>query len=236
MKEKLIHTIWSIIVLLVLFTVFFQSHPERFLRREEEPVSLSETENADINISFTGKRAGEDIPHLMGTEEFAAQYPFNYFTVEPVEIIPTGVYELARWRQSTGVVNRRTWNYPQVTTSVLWAMTGYNQYFICEFPDGSHALALYDKGMVMDGAEKGSYILPISVRAGVNSSARPYLMSICEEYGVDNMNVIYAFDDVWYREHSGQILLLRLGIIGGFVVAVSLLWAFLVDGRKRKKG
>lgn len=87
MKEKLIHTIWSIIVLLVLLTVFFQSHPERFLRREEEPVSLSETENADINISFTGKRAGEDIPHLMGTEEFAVQYPFNYFTVEPVKII-----------------------------------------------------------------------------------------------------------------------------------------------------
>ena len=26
---------------------------------------------------------------------------------------------------------------------------------LCEFPDGSHALALYDKGMVMDGTEKG---------------------------------------------------------------------------------
>lgn len=76
-----------------------------------------------------------------------AQYPFEQFTVEPVNAVPTGVYELARWRSSTNLVGRRTRSCSQATTNRLWAMTGYNEYTIIEFPDGTRALALFDRGL-----------------------------------------------------------------------------------------
>ena len=147
--------------------------------------------------------------------DFMAQYPFSQFTVEPVNAIPTGVYELARWQSSTAVVGHRTRNYSQATTSALWAMTGYNEYYIIEFPDGTYALALFDRGIVADLAKGKAVTLPVSARAGVNTNAKPYLQDICTEYGADLENVVYAFDDDWYKEHSSQILLIRLGIIAG---------------------
>lgn len=155
-----------------------------------------------------------------------AQYPFSEFTVEPVSAVPTAVYELARWRSSTAVVGHRTHNYSQATTSALWAMTGYNEYYIIEFPDGTHALALFDRGLAAELAKGKAVTLPISARAGVNTYAKPYLQDICAEYGADLENVVYAFDDGWYEEHSGQILLIRLGVVAGLIVAGAVLWAF----------
>ena len=102
--------------------------------------------------------------------------------MEPVNAVPTGVYELARWRSSTAVVGHRTRNYSQATTSALWAMTGYNEYYIIEFPDGTHALALFDRGLAADLAKVKAVTLPISARAGVNTYAKPYLQDICAEY------------------------------------------------------
>lgn len=164
-----------------------------------------------------------------------AQYPFSQFTVEPVSAVPTGVYELARWRSSTAVAGRRTRSYSQATTSVLWAMTGYNEYYIIEFPDGTHALALFDRGLAADLAKGKVVTLPISARVGVNTYARPYLQNICAEYGADLENVVYAFDDGWYEEHSGQILLIRLGVVIVIIVAVAVLWAFGDGLLKRKR-
>ncbi len=163
-----------------------------------------------------------------------AQYPFEQFTVEPVNAVPTGVYELARWRSSTAVVGHRTRNYSQATTSALWAMTGYNEYYIIEFPDSTHALALFDRGLAADLAKGKTVTLPISARAGVNTYAKPYLQDICAEYGADLENVVYAFDDGWYKEHSGQILLIRLGVVAGLIVAGAVLWAF-GDGLLKEK-
>ena len=164
-----------------------------------------------------------------------AQYPFEQFTVEPVNAIPTGVYELARWRSSTAVVGRRTRNYSQATTNRMWAMTGYNEYTIIEFPDGTHALALFDRGLAADLAKGKAITLPISARTGVNPYAKPYLQDICAEYGADLENVVYAFDDGWYKEHSGRILLIRLGVTAGVIVAGAVLWAFGDGLLKRKK-
>ncbi len=60
----------------------------------------------------------------------------------------------------------------------------------------------------------------------MNTYAKPYLQDICAEYEADLENVVYAFDDGWYKEHSGQILLIRLGVTAGIIVAVAVLWAF----------
>lgn len=235
MRSKIIHTIGSIAALLAVLTIFFSIRPEGFLRRNEAAVTKTEIEAAGAAVTFTGKKAGTDIPRVTGAEDFMAQYPFSQFTVEPVNTVPTGVYELARWRSSTAVVGRRTRSYPQATTNRLWAMTGYNEYTIIEFPDGTHALALFDRGLAADLAKGNAVTLPISARVGVNTYAKPYLQDICAEYGADLENVVYAFDDGWYKEHSGQILLIRLGVTAGIIVAGAVLWAFGYDLLKRGK-
>ena len=157
-------------------------------------------------------------------------------TQAEVNAVPTGVYELARWRSSTNLVGRRIRNYSQATTNRMWAMTGYNEYTIIEFPDGTHALALFDRGLAADLAKGKAVTLPISARAGVNTYAKLYLQDICAEYGADLENVVYAFDDGWYKEHSGRILLIRLGVTAGVIVAGAVLWAFGDGLLKRKKG
>ena len=234
MRSKILYTVGSIAALLVVLTIFFSIRPEGFLRRNEAAVTKAEIEAAGAAVTFTGKKAGADIPRVTGAEDFMAQYPFEQFTVEPVNAVPTGVYELARWRSSTAVVGHRTRNYSQATTSALWAMTGYNEYYIIEFPDGPHALALFDRGLAADLAKGKAVTLPISARAGVNTYAKPYLQDICAEYGADLENVVYAFDDGWYKEHSGQILLIRLGVVAVIIVAVAVLWA-LGDGLLKRK-
>lgn len=233
MHSKFLYMVGSIIGLLLILTVFFQIRPEAFLRRDEVAVTQTEVEATGVTQSFTGKKAGADIPRVTGAEDFMAQYPFSQFTVEPVAAIPTGVYELARWESGRAVVNHRTRIYPQATTNALWAMTMYNQYYMIEFPDGTHALALFDRGLAADIARGEQVTLPISVRSGVNTYAKPYLADICAEYGADTDNVVYSFDDEWYKEHKGQILLIRLGVIAAIIVAAAVLWAFLGDYVKR---
>lgn len=116
MRSKILNTIGSIAALLAVLTVFFSIRPEGFLRRNEAAVTQAEVEAAGAAVSFTGKKAGADIPRVTGAEDFMAQYPFEQFTVEPVNAVPTGVYELARWRSTAAVVGRRTRNYSQATT------------------------------------------------------------------------------------------------------------------------
>lgn len=233
MLSKFLNYFIPFVLLLFLLIVFFQVRPAGFLRRDEVTVTQVEIEAAGAGSSFTGKKAGADIPRVAGAEDFMAQYPFSQFTVEPVAATPTGVYELARWESGRAVVNHRTRIYPQATTNALWAMTMYNQYYIIEFPDGTHALALFDRGLAADIARGEQVTLPISVRSGVNTYAKPYLADICAEYGADTDNVVYSFDDEWYKEHKGQILLIRIGVIVGIIIAAAVLWAFLEDPVKR---
>lgn len=101
--------------------------------------------------------------------------------------------------------------------------------------NGQNALALFDRGLAAVLAKGNAVTLPISARAGVNTYAKPYLQNICAEYGADLENVVYAFDDGWYKEHSGQILLIRLGVVAVIIVAGAVLWAF-GDGLLKRKG
>ena len=61
------------------------------------------------------------------------------------------------------------------------------------------------------------------------------MQNICAEYGLDLENVVYALDDGWYKEHSGQILLIRLGVVAVIIVAGAVLWAFGDELLKKRK-
>lgn len=118
MRLKILYTAGSIVALLVVLTIFFSIRPEGFLRRGETAVPQAEVKAAGAAFTFIGKKAG--------AEDFMTQYPSSQFTAEPVNAVPTGVYELARWRSSTSMVDHRIRNYSQAATSALWAITGCN--------------------------------------------------------------------------------------------------------------
>ncbi len=233
MRAKLLSVVGSAVALAVVLSAFFLVRPEVLLRRGEEPLGLGQVAAGQ---PFAGKPAGEDIPRVAGAEEFMAKYDFQPFTLEPLDAIPTGVYELARWRSATQVVGRRTRNYARVTTSSIWAMTGYNQYYLLQFPDGTYALGLLDQGLARRISRGEAVTLPVCTRAGVETAARPYLADLCARYGADPQNVVYAFDDEWYREHTLSLVLLRLAAAGGAVLVCGLVYGVggeLLKGKKK---
>ena len=77
MRSKILNTIGSIAALLAVLTVFFSIRPEGFLRRNEAAVTQAEVEAAGAAVSFTGKKAGADIPRVTGAEDFMARYTFE---------------------------------------------------------------------------------------------------------------------------------------------------------------
>ena len=68
MRSKILNTIGSIAALLAVLTVFFSIRPEGFLRRNEAAVTQAEVEAAGSAVTFTGKKAGADIPRVTGAE------------------------------------------------------------------------------------------------------------------------------------------------------------------------
>jgi len=62
MHSKILYTAGSIVALLVVLTIFFSIRPEGFLRRGEAAVTQAEVEAAGVTVTFTGKKAGADIP------------------------------------------------------------------------------------------------------------------------------------------------------------------------------
>lgn len=233
MRSKLLSAVGSAAALVIVLSAFFLVRPEALLRRGEAPLSLGDIAAGQ---PFAGKPAGEDIPRVTGAAGFMEKYDFQPFTLEPTAALPTGVYELARWRSPTQVVGQRTRNYSRATTSAIWAMTGYNQYYLLQFPDGTYALGLLDRALAARIGRGEAVTLPICTRAGVETAARPYLADLCARYGADPENVVYSFDDQWYRDHTLQLVLLRLAAAGGALLVCGLVYGFGGEILKKKKG
>ena len=66
MRSKIFYTAGSIVALLVVLTIFFSIRPEGLLRRGEAAVTQAEVEAAGVAVTFTGKKAGADIPRVTG--------------------------------------------------------------------------------------------------------------------------------------------------------------------------
>ena len=66
MRSKILYTAGSIAALLVVLTIFFSIRPEGFLRRNEAAVTKAQVEAAGAAVTFTGKKAGADIPRVTG--------------------------------------------------------------------------------------------------------------------------------------------------------------------------
>lgn len=229
MKFKLLYSILSIAAVLAVSVLFFKIHPERWMKNGEAPVSMSEIEAAGAGsaVSFAGRKAGPDIPRISGMESMMSLYSWEYFTVVPTDAIPTGVYEMPRWESNTSVFMHRTRTFSRVTTNALIGPLMYNQYYMVKFPDGTYSLALLDANLAAKIAGGEEVTLPICIRSSARTDAVKDLRRATSEYGVSTDNIIYAFDDAWFVKNKLSILGIKIGIIVGLIIAVSVLWVVM---------
>ena len=232
MHSKYLYGIAAAAVVLTLAFLFFQIHPERWIRGGEAEVTIAEIEAAGTTVSFAGKKAGPDIPRLLGLEEMLSLYPWQHFTVEPTSVIPTGVYELARWESNSAVVMHRQRTFPYATTNFLLGHTNYNEYYLVEFPDGTYSLALFDAKLAARIANGEEVTLPVCIRSSANTEAVRYLRDISSSYGASTDNIIYAFDDGWFKENGFLLLIIKTAVLLGLIAACALLWAGLSSARQ----
>lgn len=233
MYSKFLYGAVAVVAVLALALLFFQIHPERWLRGGEAAVTMTDIEAAGTTVSFAGKKAGDDIPRLSGAEDMLSLYPWEHFTVAPKDAIPTGVYELARWESNSAVVMHRRRTFPYATTGFLLGHTNYNEFYVIEFPDGTYSLALFDAKIASRIANGEEVTLPVCVRSSANTEAFQYLRDISSSYGVSPNNIIYAFDDEWFIKNELLILVIKIAVILGIIVIFSLLWAWLSSAWQR---
>ena len=240
MKRITIIATGSVLISLAFAILFFVNwNAEIFFNFPKIPITLREIQQ-NPGTSFIGFSAGEDIPRLVGAEDFIEiNFEIEYVTAEPVNIIATGVSSLKPWvsHYSTNTYKgRSTTKRPlkEIRTSGLDLLGNYLPYYLLELPNRTYILAQFPEKFVKE-IKKGEHItLPIGQKVGMTDMTRKYLSNICREYEVDMSGVFYAFDNQWQGEHHTTLLLLRLGVasILWFVLAVSLIFV----GEKVKKG
>lgn len=230
MKSKIRTMIAVIIGLVAGYFVCMNFHPENWMKKEEAEVTLSQIEKADGKI-YTGRMPAEDVLRLSGKEEFEELYQVDEVTVEPTDIVPTGVGRLSEWadpymgRAGTRKHKRKR----EVQQKFLDILGDYNEYYLIQCPDKTYILAqLPDKYVkAIKKGEKAA--LPIGRKAPMPPQAKSYLEDICKEYDAPVDGVLYTFDNEWYEEHSFMILVLRLGAGAVVLFAGAVILLLLLD-------
>lgn len=225
MKSKMVSVFAAIIGLAAGFYVFLNLYPEDWIKEEEKEVTLSRIQERD-GSDYTGHRAAKDIPRVSGKEAFEDLLPLDAVTVEPTDIVATGVYHLKAWadpyRGRAGTARHRRKKEVIKGPDLLG---DYNQYYLVQCSDKSYILAQIPERYVK-AMKKGEKItLPIGQKQALPQQAKTYLSDICQQYDASVDGVLYTFDDEWYKEHSFSILLIRIGAGAAvfFVVGVVLL-------------
>ncbi|RKI40535.1 hypothetical protein D7V86_11465 [bacterium D16-51] len=230
MKSKIRTMIAVIIGLVAGYFVCMNFHPENWMKKEEAEVTLSQIEKADGKI-YTGRMPAGDVLRLSGKEEFEELYQVDEVTVEPTDIVPTGVGRLSEWadpymgRAGTRKHKRKR----EVQQKFLDILGDYNEYYLIQCPDKTYILAqLPDK--YVKAIKKGEKVtLPIGRKESMPPQAKSCLEDICKEYDAPVDGVLYTFDNEWYQEHSFMILVLRLGAGAVVLFAGAVILLLLLD-------
>lgn len=223
MKEKVYLSISVIIGLVAAFVVFQHFYPENFMKKDTTEISMDDIQS-NKDTSYIGHPAGKDIPRISGKEDFEDLINLDKVTVEPENIIATGVSNLKAWEdpyvkragtRGSGAGSRRR----QIIKG-LDLLDRYNEYYLLECPDGTYILAQMPEKIVKEIQKGKKVTLPVSSKVSITQEAQGYLTKICEKYDATMKGVLYAFDDEWYQEHSTVIFLIRIGV--SFVVLVAI--------------
>ncbi len=220
--------------------VAFHFYPDSLLRRGRETMEMSDIK---AGREVTGYPAGEDIPRISSVEEFdRLSFGTDYATVQPVSILPTGVWHLKSWvspyfqkrykGRKVGEPERKD----EYLTSKINIHMDYNQYYLLELSDGAYILAEIPEPDAAAIKRGKAVTLPIGEKRTFHMTEK--LRQVCEENGAYEEGVFFAFDEEWYESIDIFMVLSRLGagIIVFFAVGVCLL--LLIDkaaGRRAER-
>lgn len=220
----------SVIVALVIGILLMNTvGVESMLRGKEEPVTLAMTESG-LQEDFIGLPAGDDIPRVTSLEDWDNTWAVSCVTVEPVEVIPTGIGARYSWvsayRSSRRGGPTRKADVTRMTFDVLGE---YGEYFILQLPDQSHILAQISKDDARKLKGGKTTVLPIGKKGGVHQQVLANIKDLCEEYDVNTEGVFYCINDQWNQSHSMTVQLIRLGIAFGTMLVLGTILIMIVD-------
>lgn len=229
--------ILAIIAIIIGFIAAREVNVEKWLNKDSDPITLTEI-IANNDGKYAGKTAGEDIPRLTSSEELAEKeeneyYELEprdaaYFTVEPKNVIKTGIYGIHPWASPYKKGGRRK---ELVSDSYISSIFEYSEFYLVQLPDDSYILARFNEKYLKE-IEKGNPVtLPIGFKKSTGyKQDREVLKEICSKYGADDSYEFYAVDTEWNQEHELSVLLLTAGT--GVVVFFVIIFIFAVISEK----
>lgn len=200
---------------------------ESLLRGKEEAVTFQMTENG-LQEDYVGMPAADDIPRIEDAEGWEKTWQTSCVTVEPMEIISTGVGARHPWVDAYTRTRRGGQRYrPDVSSMAFDVLDEYGEYFLIQLPDESYILAQIstDDARALKAGKK--ITLPVGKKAGVYQQALRELEDICQKYDVNTDGVFYCINDKWNEEHEFLVQLLRIGsifltalVLGSILIAI----------------
>ena len=200
---------------------------ESMLRGKEEPVTLAMTEEG-LQEDYVGMPAADDIPRIEDVESWEDTWQTSCITVEPTEIISTGIGARHPWVDAYTSTRRGGQRYrPDVSDMAFDVLNEYGEYFLLQLPDQSYILGQIstDDARALKAGKK--IVLPVGKKAGVYQQALRELEELCQKYDVNTDGVFYCINDKWNEEHEFLVQLLRIGsvfltalVLGGILITV----------------
>lgn len=198
---------------------------ESILQRNEEQVTLSMTEKGRPE-EYVGMQAADDIPRIEDVKAWEDTWQTSCITVEPVDIVSTGVGVRHPWVSAYSNSSRRRGSRRRadVTRTAFDIFDEYGEYYLIQLPDESYILAQMSKDNARKLKAGKEITLPIGRKQAVNSQVIPQIKDICQEYNVNMEGVFYCINDSWNEEHSTKLILIRIAII----LAVTFILGFIL--------
>ena len=222
MKKKLIKVLeFFAVILSLVLAVFVATHLsiESILRKNEEPVTLAMTEGG-LPEDYIGKPAAEDIPRITDAATWQDTWATSYVTIEPIDIIPTGIGSRHPWIDAYTTRTRRSPSRkrPDVNSMSFDLLDEYGEYHIIQLPDQSYILAQMSKDDARKLKAGKEITLPVGRKDGVHRQALPRISELCDKYNVDTEGVFYCINDSWNEGHQLMVQIIRLAV--GFLVTL----------------
>lgn len=211
-----------ILALVVSVLVVKNLSIESMLKGKQEPVTLSMTEGG-LPEEYIGKPAGDDIPRITSAQDWADAWPTSYVTIEPTEIIGTGIGVRHTWVPAYSNSGRRGGprHKAEVTKTAFDVLGEYGEYYIVKLPDGSAVLAQMT-GDTAKSAKAGKLsALPVGRKSAFHRQALAQITDLCAQYNVDTEEgLFYCIDDPWGESHNLMVQMIRIG--AGFLLTIVL--------------
>ncbi len=224
MKKNIVKALEFAVVILAIIAGIIVARNigvESMLRGKEEPVSLAMTEEG-LSEDFIGLPAGDDIPRVTNAQDWDDTLSVSCVTIEPLDIIPTGIGARSAWVDAYTSSGRRGGprRRPDVTRMSMDFLGEYSEYFLLQLPDQSYILAQISADDARKLKAGKITALPVGTKGGVHRQVLANITDLCEQYDVNTEGVFYCINDQWNGSHYITVQLAKLGI--GFVVVLVL--------------